>query len=62
MRWEDRPGTSIREDGAKVGEFVIDGKVEVVRVSGQLETAMRVDRPGSPLTPANKQKTQSTGI
>lgn len=27
MKWVDRPGTSVREDGAKAGEFVIDGKV-----------------------------------
>ena len=26
MRWHDKGTTSIREDGAKVGEFTMDGK------------------------------------
>jgi hypothetical protein len=28
MNWIDYPGGSIRSDGAKVGEFVINGRVE----------------------------------
>jgi len=28
VKWEDRPGTSVREDGAKVGVWTLNGKDE----------------------------------